>query len=481
MRLKTAVCVVLTACVLHYNRHRVAMIIIWYLVMANMPTPSSIPQSDPIPSKDLLKGRALQCLEKNLVKGPGYYTHSPCLHKYGPFQWLWDTCFHVIVMAKSEKQSDGQPPPGLRDFHTLFQHQHPNGFIPEVVFWGEKPWMHRVVDSLWGYSTQSETDITQMPMLPYALRALIRSAVSQNDAQQILQHYGSKVMRNLEWWSEARDPDGNGLVSIVHPWESGMDASPLYDEVFLGIEGTQSEVTPWRLYPHYHMLLYQYRHLANWDLAKMLSLPGSFDVEDVAVNSVLSAGWDVMADLYETFVVKEDQEEMALYCRTRAKTIREAVERLMWDSHHQQYLSYYYTKQFPNSERKPLTARVIHTLFPLLMRSLNSERVAAIKDSLENPHDFGTPFMVPTVSLNSTQFLPGASTLMWRGPVWPNANWFIVEGLDVQGLRDLKEQILQKWLKMTLDHGYFEYHHPFSGMGLGQHCLGMSAAIVDWL
>ena len=30
--------------------------------------------------------------------------------------------------------------------------------------------------------------------------------------------------------SQARDPEGRGVVAILHPWESGMDNSPAWDE-----------------------------------------------------------------------------------------------------------------------------------------------------------------------------------------------------------------------------------------------------------
>lgn len=30
--------------------------------------------------------------------------------------------------------------------------------------------------------------------------------------------------------AQARDPEGKGVVAILHPWESGMDNSPAWDE-----------------------------------------------------------------------------------------------------------------------------------------------------------------------------------------------------------------------------------------------------------
>ena len=38
-----------------------------------------------------------------------------------------------------------------------------------------------------------------------------------------------KLVRYFTWWKNNRDVDGNGLVTILHPWESGIDLSPAYD------------------------------------------------------------------------------------------------------------------------------------------------------------------------------------------------------------------------------------------------------------
>ena len=37
---------------------------------------------------------------------------------------------------------------------------------------------------------------------------------------------------HYDWLERHRDPDGDGLISIIHPDESGLDDSPKYDAVF---------------------------------------------------------------------------------------------------------------------------------------------------------------------------------------------------------------------------------------------------------
>lgn len=39
-------------------------------------------------------------------------------------------------------------------------------------------------------------------------------------------------MRYFRWWAQTRALDGDGLVYIIHGWESGLDASPAYDGAY---------------------------------------------------------------------------------------------------------------------------------------------------------------------------------------------------------------------------------------------------------
>ena len=38
------------------------------------------------------------------------------------------------------------------------------------------------------------------------------------------------------WFHTVRDPDGTGMVTTLHPWETGMDNSPAWDEVLAQVE-----------------------------------------------------------------------------------------------------------------------------------------------------------------------------------------------------------------------------------------------------
>ena len=70
---------------------------------------------------------------------------------------------------------------------------------------------------------------------------------------------------------------------------------------------------------------------------------------------------------------------------------------------------------------------------------------------------------------------------MWRGPSWGSTNWLVMEGLIKHGFTVEANDILDKWLAMSQQHGLYEYHNPLTGEAEGQEGLGMSTTIVDML
>ena len=141
-----------------------------------------------------------------------------------------------------------------------------------------------------------------MPLLPFALRAIYNAT---NDTT-ILADLVPKLVSYYEWWANTRDIDGNGLVTIIHGWESGLDASPAYD-LMLDIHVPQPTFD--ELYPKFDELVYAYKLRFDWNQSSILGqtekgvhlLDGYFLVQDVGVNSVYAAGWRILGQLAATF------------------------------------------------------------------------------------------------------------------------------------------------------------------------------------
>jgi len=385
--------------------------------------------------------------------GKSYHTYRPALTKYGPYQWLWDSGWHMIVWSYR------QPENAIADLRTLLQFQQPDGFIPEIIFWKQNRFLRKLVNFITGYSHEEFTDLTQMPMLAYSVRAIWQATHDK----KLLQEFVPKIVKYLEWWQH-RDHDNDGLVSIIHPWESGIDASPTYDPVF-----HLSNPRPLNLHLNFWKLLWKYRRV-GWNQQTILQKEW-FNVEDVGVCSVYADGWGVLAVLADEF-----DSELASRCHAQHKRYQEAIIRKCWDEERGQFVSYFHQNGAEIASR----AETIQSLLPLLLDDLPAHIQQKLVQKIKDPEKFCLLYPVPSVAKSENTFNPNESGLLWRGPMWPCTTWLVMEGLLKHGFQAEAAAILDRWSELYLQNGIWEYYNPLTGKGLGQR-LGMSTIIVDML
>ena len=440
------------------------------------------------------------CKLANSTRDTFFYFHRPSLTKYGPYQWLWDSCFHIMISTRRSII------PAALELFSLFTFQHATGFVPEMTYWHADPNQGGIGGFLFGYSDERFTDITQMPMLTYPVEQLhrmlaelpITTNVDMGDA--FARIFFRRAARYIEYWYVHRDPDSDGLVSIIHPWESGLDASPLYDDVHYGSDSFSAPPLPEELYPKFVVLLYRYRHQLKWDLGAIQAHPNRFDVEDIGVNSVLLDNSFLMSQLSHISVNHFAHSAMDRILGAKRAEPASLVS-FGWS---------------PSKNKKiTLRAKTVQRLLVLLVTFdsalarpkddqwiqsvLMTER--SLLDDLSDSNHFALPFGVPTAAKSERSFDRHDSSLMWRGPTWPTTNWFVVRALtevvdrDCGALEDhapscrsnqeyaelILVKLISSWLQLHTLHGFSEYFDPISGEPLGQRNLGMSMAILDFL
>ena len=59
-------------------------------------------------------------------------------------------------------------------------------------------------------------DTTQMPVLPFSLRAIYQASGDKEHVKEFLY----PLVNYFKWWRNTRDA-GDGLVTVIHNWESG--------------------------------------------------------------------------------------------------------------------------------------------------------------------------------------------------------------------------------------------------------------------
>ncbi len=148
----------------------------------------------------------------------------PTNTKLYPAQWNWDSAF--IALGYSNFNLDYS----FKELETLISGQWDDGMIPHILF-HIKDLNYTPNYKAWNCGKKvSSSGITQPPILASILRIIIeRQKFSKKEIKKY-QPLILKIKKCLEWFIKYRDPKRTGLISILHPWESGYDNSPLWDK-----------------------------------------------------------------------------------------------------------------------------------------------------------------------------------------------------------------------------------------------------------
>jgi hypothetical protein len=118
-----------------------------------------------------------------------------------------------------------------RNLHSLFAMQEDNGFVGHMTFWKKLIPTH--------YSDVLQARPTLRNWRPH-MSALVQPPLVAQALERIYQCTGDdwflremlpKLKNYFEWLARSRDFEGDGLLSIISPVESGMDFKASYDEV----------------------------------------------------------------------------------------------------------------------------------------------------------------------------------------------------------------------------------------------------------
>lgn len=396
-----------------------------------------------------LKAQSLDILMQNrrVVDGHQYTVPSPQSY---PFQWLWDSCFHAIVLSYFS------PNDGKEEIRSLLSGQFDNGMLPHMIYRGDGDLMklgEGFVKIEWGKDKTST--ITQPPIIAEAAWAIY-----QKDGDiSFLEEVYPRFREFYEYLLSARDPRGNHLAGIINPDESGEDNSPRFDSV-LGLPPVQTLQENFSS----RLKLVDELRAGHFDAPFMKQY---FWVKDVPFNALLVRNLRTMSSIAERLGISAGAERFAEEARLVAEAMRERMydDDLFWTTYGESYLKI-----------RLKTWAVFSPMYAGILSQ--SEARKLVDEHLLNPHEFKTRFMVPTVSLDEPSY---DAEGFWRGPTWIGTNWFIFHGLLNYGYTDLAARIAETCAELIERSGYREYYHPDTGEGLGAHNFTWGALIVDMI
>lgn len=391
-----------------------------------------------------LAEKARAVLESNRVTVRGHTYVRPAPHTY-EHQWLWDSCFHALVHLHFD------PDLAKAELRALLVHQEAEGpdqgMVPHMAYWDGSG------TALWGRPHAST--ITQPPLLAQAVLATYRRT---GDLAFVAETYPA-LRAHYDWLARRRDPDGDGLVTIIHPWESGWDSSPRWDRFADAAPEDDDGLRRWRA-----RLVADLRR-AGHDAAA-LEAAGGFAVEAVDFNSIYAAGLDALAEL----ALLLGREAEAAAARRRARQVRDAVNERMWDP----AAGYYW--DLAGRAEDPIRCLTPAGLIALYGGVPDREQAARLVEHLRDPRRFWTRFPVPSVAVSEPTYRPDA---YWRGNVWASVNWLVIRGLERYGYAAEARAIAERFVELVARSGFHEYFHPETGQGYGPDRQSWTALVVD--
>lgn len=304
----------------------------------------------------------------------------------------WD-CFFGSLLTNVEDSA--QTSASVR---AILMAQAPNGVVPNV-------------DAANGTSP----DRSQPPVGSY----IIWKNYQRNSDIELLQWAYPKLKKWHDWWygnrgdgQPWRDGNRNGLLEwgsdrgstfsvggrgfLQHAkWESGMDDSPMYDDVAYN--------------------------------------PGTYTMEldDVGLNSLYALDSECLAKIAAILGYDNDSRHFTEDYERITRLVRE----YLWNDQDGIFENRYWDGRF--SRRLSPT-----NFYPMLAGIATGEQAKRlVREHLTNSNEFWGKYVIPTISRNDSAF---PDQYYWRGDIWGPTNYLVYEGLNRYGEDDLALEFAQK-------------------------------------
>ena len=387
-----------------------------------------------------------------------------------PHQWNWDSAFVALGFATFDMDR------AIRELETLFEAQWETGMVPQIAFRDDDP-RYFPGPSVWrtGRSPAS-SGITQPPVAASIAWHLWRRTTETRHRTRLGALF-PKLFASHRWFHTERDPHGQGVVVIIHPWESGRDNSPEWDAPAARVD--VSAVEPYErrdldfadahMRPQKHdydryLALVQFGRDCGWDHRK-IATEGPFRVADVGLSMMMLRANRDLAALAEALGDTTARGEIDGWI-----TLAERGLDFLWDDNAQTFCA-----------RDLITGRssgfVTSASFLAFYAGIGrEEQVAALFDHWDRVAD-RVSFMVPSFDPDHPLF---DNTCYWRGPSWAVVNYMLFQGLSEAGQHDRAERAKADTRTMIERHGFREAFSPLAGGGgTGGHDFSWTAAM--WL
>jgi hypothetical protein len=411
--------------------------------------------------------RAIEVLEAN-------WTGSHTLPATGlyPHQWSWDSAFIAIGLRHISPRRAAQ------EMDALLAGQWSDGRIPQIIFDPHRDNDYSPGSSFWkSRSITGSPDavdtagLIQPPNHAWAVWKVHQADPAESRHRSFLARAYPRLVAWHEYLRTRRDRGGNGLASIVHPWESGTDNSPLWDDALEGVPGVPqhvfdrpdllhadaSERPSNREYGRYFWLAERYRDHECDDV----DAEYPFLFEDPLFNSLFA-----ISELALSRIATELGEDPSPHDQ-RAQEITTALDGLFVKDG-----GYYAARDVVSGVR--VEKATINGILPLLIPGIST--ADRLIETLDGPRFLGSDALLPpSYDATASDLNP---ELYWRGPAWFNMAWLAATALATNGRPEEADEIGSRLVRLADVNDFPEYVEPWKGTPHGTRRFSWTAALV---
>lgn len=413
-----------------------------------------------------------------------WHDHTVPSQTLYPHQWSWDTGFIVVGLARVN------PGRAWRDLRHLFSAQWADGRVPHIVFdprngrrtYFPGPDFWRSSQAPGAPDHRETSGIVQPPVHAIAAWELYRAATDPDErarAAEELTWLYPRLVAQQRYLARHRDLGGAGLVSLLHPWESGQDNSPAWDAALANVPA-DPEVMRHRKrvdlvvadrehrptdddYVSYLTIAQAYRDRGYRDGSAEDHL---FVVECPAFNALMVAAEYALAEI--ATVTGHDPTPH----RERAAELTDSLVKRLFNP----TTGMFHALDVRTGTMSP--ARYAGGLVPLVLPELPQAQVEALIAEASSPR-FGLSesmtLPLPSYDRTAPDLDPDR---YWRGPIWINMNWLMWRALRQHGRHALAAELRRCTVDLVRRSGCYEYFHAVTGEGIGTTEFSWTAALV---
>lgn len=300
--------------------------------------------------------------------------------------WQWDAYFHALAYRHVDHRL------AENQLRVLLDHQREDGMIPDAVH------DEGIVTSIAMPLNAQEADVTKPPLLAWTAWKLYNSSGNRDFLDEVYE----PIVRWHRWWMDNNDSDHDGVIEYNHPYSSGLDDSPLWDE--------------------------------------------GVPVESPDINTYLVLQAEALSKIASVLGLEKEAVEWS----SRAEELVQNMVRHLWDPEAGVFWAL--------RDHRRVSALTPFNLYPLLTGRLEKKIADRLVEHLLSPDEFWLNYPIATVARKDPKYDPER---MWRGPTWTNINYLFIEGLMRSGYSDIARLLRDKTLDLMMRHrDIFEFYNP---------------------